>query len=176
MSARINPITAAGLIGLGGLNLVLVDAIASTVWRDETTGDVPAWSPPLTTSSIDVAAVKTKGPYHYALAQPLFFKSRQPFVPPPPPPPQPIAAAPPAPLAMPVDPGLALGGVIVTKQVRKAYVFNRSDAKGSWVAEGEQAAGWSVQSIDQARAVLRKDGRTLELLLYPHAVTVAAPN
>jgi hypothetical protein len=167
VGGRINPLSAAGLIGIGGLNLILMGAIGSILWEDEATGDVRAWSPPLTTSSIDVAAIKPIAAYHFALAQPLFFKSRQPFVPPPPSP-QPIAASPPPPApAVPVDPGLALGGVIVTKQVRKAYVFNRSNAQGSWVGEGEQASGWSVQSIDQARAVLRKDGRTLELLLYP---------
>ena len=104
--------------------------------------------------------------YGGILAQPIFFKTRQPFVPPPPAPP-PMAKAPaPAPTPAPVDPGLALGGVIITPDVKKAYVVSKANSRGTWASEGDSVMGWTVQSIDAGSARLGQANRTIDLHLY----------
>ena len=40
-----------------------------------------------------------------------------------------------------VDPGLIVGGVIISGDVRKAYVYGKADSHGTWVSEGETLAG-----------------------------------
>ena len=100
------------------------------------------------------------------LAKPVFLKTRAPYVPPPPAPPpapKPVVAPPQA----PVDPGLALGGVVIIEDARKAYIFNRADSRGAWLSEGATILGWQVESIDALTARLQQAGRTIELELYP---------
>src|SRR5262249_21747987 len=106
--------------------------------------------------------------YPHTTMHPVFFKSRQPFALPPstPPPAPPVVALPPAPPPPVVDPGLAAGGVMISGEVKKVYLFRKGERMGSWLAEGEEMMGWRVYSIDGAGAKLRKDGRDIELPLY----------
>jgi hypothetical protein len=100
--------------------------------------------------------------YQEILDHPVFSRSRAPFVPPPPaPPPKPAS-----PTVVFVDPGLVLGGVMVAESTKKAYLFQRANRDGSWVAEGEDFVGWKVQSITTDAVRLEKDSRVLEVRLY----------
>lgn len=101
--------------------------------------------------------------YEQTLARPIFFKARTPFVPSPPQPAK--VVAPPAPVV--ADPGLALGGVMIERSARKAYVFSRTSNQGIWISEGQQFMGWEVRSISTTGARLEQHGRSLELELYP---------
>jgi hypothetical protein len=53
------------------------------------------------------------------------------------------------------------------EEVKKAYIFNRSDSRGAWLSEGETILGWKVESIDALTARLQQGGRSIELQLYP---------
>jgi hypothetical protein len=98
------------------------------------------------------------------LRRPLFFKTRAPFVPrPPPPPPKPT----PAPVVQ-ADPGLVLGGVVINRDLRKAYLLSKADPRGAWVSEGDNFMGWKIVSVERTGAKLQQSDRMLELQLYPH--------
>jgi hypothetical protein len=56
---------------------------------------------------------------------------------------------------------------MINGEVKKAYLFRKGDRTGAWLAEGEEIMGWKVQTIDSDGARLRKDGRGIELSLYP---------
>ncbi|MES5488368.1 hypothetical protein QMZ05_36980 [Bradyrhizobium sp. INPA03-11B] len=124
------------------------------------------WSIPTSSAGTSVAASRPLASYSQVLARPIFFKSREPFVPPPPAPPAP----PPAPVQPPplivVDPGFVLGGIMIIQGVQKAYVFKRTDPKGSWVGAGEDLSGWKVQSINTGSIALRNGDRAIDLELY----------
>jgi hypothetical protein len=165
MKWRIAPLGAVGLLIVLGLNLWLLTAIAT-----EIVFDIPAaidkvdWNLGLSASVGNVANRKPIEAYRQILAHPVFFKSREPFVPTPaPPPPNPVLIATPP----PVDPGLILGGVMITNDIRKAYVFSRSNASGAWASEGDNFMGWQIRSIDRAGAKLEQRGRSIDLQLYP---------
>ena len=89
--------------------------------------------------------------------------SREPFVLAPPPPPRLQCCLRP----VVVDPGLVLGGVMIKNDVRKAYVFSRSNASGAWASEGDDFMGWQIRSINRTGAKLEQKGRSIDLQLYP---------
>ena len=126
----------------------------------------PRWSPNISRTALEVPSPKAVSGHEDVLARPVFFKSRQPYVPPPPVPPPAPKVQPSAP-AVPLDPGLVLAGVMIEGAVKKAFVVNRADSQGAWVAEGEAVAGWQVLSITAADAKLQNAGRTILLDLYP---------
>ena len=119
----------------------------------------------MSSSGEKVPAAKPIDAYREILARPIFFKSREPFVPAPPPPPPVVAAMPPPVVA---DPGLVLGGVLIKNGVKKAYVFSRANAgAGAWISEGQDFMGWSITSVSGAGAKLEQQGRSIDLRLYP---------
>ena len=108
MRLRVAPLAAAGLVLLGGLNVGLLAAVLAQI----APGDQPAkenteWIPQAGRSVEPVATRKSIESYKLTLAHPVFFKTREPFVPRPPPPPPPKVVQPAAPVV--VDPGLILG-------------------------------------------------------------------
>ncbi len=66
-----------------------------------------------------------------------------------------------------VDPGLAVGGVMIKGGLSKAYLFSKSGPDGTWVAEGETFQGWQLKSVDRAGVKLEQGGLSLDLQLYP---------
>ena len=156
--------------------LVLVFAAASNAWllvtvaaefaaSDVSVIERAAWSPQLSGTREKVPAAKPIEAYREILTRPIFFKSREPFVPAPPPPP-PVVVAMPSPVV--VDPGLVLGGVLIKKGIRKAYMFSRANAGGgAWINEGQEFMGWSIRSVSATGAKLEQQGRSIDLLLYP---------
>lgn len=164
MTTRIPPLTAACLMILGGINVWLL----SILIVDSAPGDHIATSTVVSAPKLQVPAdtlspAKPIDAYNQILAQPIFLRTRAPFVAPPPP-------APPAPVAPPIaqtDPGLVLGGIMMSGNIRKAYISSRADPQGTWVGEGEIFMGWKVQSIDSTSTKLRQQSRTIELHLYP---------
>jgi hypothetical protein len=178
MNIRIAPLAAVGLAALAGANvwllsILLGDAIGEAVPPTA----APAWDAKLSGSGRDGAAPKPIGAYRQTLAQPVFFKTREPFVAPPPrpaAPPVPAAVAKPPPPVI-VDPGLTVAGIIIGAGVRKAYINGKTDPHGSWVSEGESLTGWKVQAIDAGGVKLQQQDRTIELQLYPTTSEDQAP-
>lgn len=169
MIRGVAPLTALGLLILGSGSLLLLTLTAAEIFQSD---DVPkakiGWTPKLSTTAERLGSATPLTAYQQTTSRPVFFKSRQPFValPPPPPPPQPPAALPPPPPPPVVDPGLAVGGVMITGGIKKAYLFRKTDRTGSWLAEGEEIMGWKLHSVDSAGAKLQKDSRDLHLPLY----------
>jgi hypothetical protein len=164
MIRGVAPMTAIVLLILGGSSILLLKLTIAEILQDDGVSTPKIeWTPTLSTSAERLTSVIPLNAYQQTTAHPLFFKTRQPFVPPPPPPPPPPMASPPPTV---VDPGLALGGVMINREARKAYLFRKLDRSGSWLSEGEEIMGWKVQSIDRSGATLQKDGRKIELPLY----------
>jgi hypothetical protein len=167
MTLRVPPLIAATLIALATLNAWLIAVLRQEQSPEaEALATKAAWKPKSPSSVAGVPGPKPLTVYGAILAQPLFFKSRQPFVLPPPAPP-PAAQPPPAPPPPPADPGLVLGGVIITPDVRRAYVVSKANALGVWASEGETVMGWTVKSIEPGSAQLLQANRTLRLDMYP---------
>jgi hypothetical protein len=164
---RIAPLTSAGLIVLAGVNTwLLIWVVGEIVAGDQPLGEKSEWSPQLPKSAVSAAVEKPIGSYPLTLAHPVFYRTREPFVPPPaPPPPPPPKAVNPAPVF--TDPGLILGGVLTNHDSRKVFLFSKADPRGSWLSEGESFMGWRIQSVDVSSARLQKQDRTIELQLYP---------
>jgi hypothetical protein len=168
MRRRIAPLAAIGLLMLasldGWLSLLVLGGMLYDAAPDVPKGE---WHPQLPTSGDDDAAPKPLEGYPLTVAQPVFFKTRAPFVTPPPaPPPPPPKVAQPAPPA-PADAGLVLGGVMTNGDLRKAYLLTKTNPAGSWVAEGENFMGWTLNSIGSSSAKVQQQDRTIELQLYP---------
>lgn len=165
MKWGISPLGAAGLLIPLGVNVWLLAAIAAEVMSDgSTANDKVDWNLTLSAPAANVADRKPIEAYRQILARPVFFKSREPFVPAPAPSPQALPAAPPTKV---VDPGLVLGGVMIENEVRKAYVFSRAGVSGAWTSEGDEFMGWKIRSINGAGAQLEQQGRSIDLQLYP---------
>jgi len=178
MNLRIAPLAAVRLAALAGINLWLLTIILTAAGDQESASEAPAvwnakWSDP---GNAHVAA-KPISAYRQMLAQPVFFKTREPYVPPPPRPaqaPVPVVAKPAPPPV--VDPGFTVAGIIIGQGVRKAYIHGKSDPQGSWVSEGESLTGWKVQAIDPSAVKLQQQDRTIELQLYPATSEEQAPS
>ena len=165
MRWRIAPLRAAGLLAILGINTGL---LASVVMLATSEGMAPAdkipWSVNLSDSVANAANRKPIEGYGQILARPVFFKSREPFVP-----------APRAPLPVlvtssvaTVDPGLAVGGVMIKNGLSKAYLFSKAGAGEGWASEGETFQGWKITSVDSSGVKLERGGRSIDLQLYPH--------
>jgi hypothetical protein len=166
MKPRIAPWRAIVLSGLVSLNAGLVSVAGSTLLSDDASAPTPVgWTPPVGTVGGTPPGTKPIALYRQTLARPIFFKTREPFVPPPPAPLPPVARPSPPPVA--ADPGLMLGGTVVMRGVRRAYVFRKTDPSGTWVAPGEDFMGWKIQTIDATSIVLSNGERRIDLKLYP---------
>jgi hypothetical protein len=179
MSPRIAPLAAAGLATLVGVNLWLLSIILGDPTGEEASSvAAPAWDAKLSGRGRDGAGPKPISAYGQMLAQPVFFKTREPYVAPPP-----RQVAPPAPAAVPkppppaiVDPGLMVAGIIISRGLRKAYIHGKSDPNGNWLSEGESLTGWKVQAIDAGGVKLQQQDRTIDLQLYPTTSEDHAPS
>jgi hypothetical protein len=165
MMWRVSPLAAAfWLVGLA-LNGWLLAVVVGEMSSDELASvDKIAWSSGLSAPAANGAGRQPIDAYRQILARPLFFKSREPYVPPPPPPPlAPITSPPP----VAVDPGIALGGIMMKNTVKRVYVFSKSGAAGAWTSEGDEFMGWKVTAIDRTGTRLEQKGRSIDLQLYP---------
>ena len=165
MNWRISPIRAIGLLAFLGVNIWLLGFVAIEVMSDNRTlSDKVDWNHGLSASVAKAGSRKPIETYAHILAQPVFFRSRQPFVPAPS---APLPVSLPAPPTVVIDPGLTLGGVMIKGGVKKAYVFNKAGTSGTWTSEGDDFMGWRVGSISGTGAKLEQKGRSIDLLLYP---------
>jgi hypothetical protein len=165
MNMRVSPLTATGLLVLVLIIMCLlaIGAAELSPDHDDSVGKAE-WTPMLAGAADDVPSAKPIDRYGEILAHPVFFMTRQPFVASPPPPPvvPQQSQAPP-----PVDPGLVLGGVMIGYDYKKAYLFRKNDAQGTWLNEGENFVGWTVQSVNANGVLLKQQDRVIELALYP---------
>jgi hypothetical protein len=165
MNWRISPIGAIVLLGILGVNAWLLAIVAiETVSDDQPPVDRVNWNPSLSTSVASAVSRRPIEVYGQILARPVFFKSRQPFVPTPT---RPSPATMPASPTVVIDPGLVLGGILINSDVRKAYVFGRVGASGTWTSEGDEFMGWRIRSITGTGVKLEQRGRSIDLPLYP---------
>jgi hypothetical protein len=165
MRWRIAPLRAAGLLIVLGINAGLLVSIATQATSDHlAAADKAAWNANLSGAVANATNRKQIESYGQILTRPVFFRSREPFVPAPAPPPPALIAAPPL---MVVDPGLVLGGVMMKNDVRKAYVSSIAGASGAWTSEGDEFMGWRIRSISRTGAKLEQGGRSIDLQLYP---------
>jgi hypothetical protein len=165
MMWRVSPLGAAGwVVGLA-LNGWLLTVVLDEISSDELVSvDKVEWRPSLSAATPNGAGRPPIDAYRQVLARPLFYKSREPFVPPPPPPPAaPIAAPPPA----VVDPGIVVGGIMMKDNIKKVYVFAKAGTGGAWASEGDEFMGWKVVAIDRTGTRLEQRGRSIDLQLYP---------
>ena len=165
MMPRLPPMAAICLIGLAAINgwllLVLADEIGPGASE---TIDTKEWAPNLTLVGQAIAVRPALDSYKETLTRPIFFKSRQPYIPPPP-----------APFAKPAvssttkpEAGLIIGGVIIDRGVKKAFLLSMTaNSQGMWVSEGDVFLGWTVRSIDQQGAELQQQDRIVQISLYP---------
>jgi hypothetical protein len=161
---QLAPLPAVGLLTIVGINGALLAKVTMQVISDDpVVADSVNWNAHLPGSIANAAGRKPIDAYRQILAHPLFFKSREPFVPAPPAPP-PAPAQPPA---VVVDPGLVVGGVMMTSALSKAYLFSRAGPSGTWISEGEMFQGWRVKAIDKSGVRLEQGGRSIDLQLYP---------
>jgi hypothetical protein len=166
MAVRVTPLGFAGLTLLGLVNACLIAAVVADLVPDNADHlgkivEIPTLAR-LEGSSVD--GTNTIRAYDQILSRPIFFKSREPFVPKPPETPSQAKATP---VPVFVDPGFTLGGIMISSTIRQAYLFQKSKPDGSWVHEGENFSGWKVEFLDQENARLQKDGHTINLHLYP---------
>jgi hypothetical protein len=163
MSIRIPPLLVAGLMALGAADVWLVTVALDDTAPSGRVATAPVeWTPKLSTSGDGTLMTAPVDRYTQTLAHPVFFKTREPFVPPPPVVPKAVVIPPP----VFVDPGLVLGGVIILPTVRKAYLVSKADQRGTWVSPGEAITGWKVQSVDRTSIKLQQQDRIIELQLY----------
>ena len=132
MRSRIAPLTAAGVLALAAVNpwlLTIVTLNGETQENEPVPGVAPYLN--VTEATGGLIATRSTAAYRETLARPVFYKTRQPFVPPPPTPPPatPNTAALPA----PADPGIALGGVAINSDLKKVYLFSKANSLGAWV-------------------------------------------
>ena len=164
MKWRIAPLRIAGLLTIVGINVVLLVEVTTQIMSDDpVTVDKVDWNAHLSGSVASAAGRKPLEAYGEILAHPVFFKSRQPFVPPSPKPTA-VAVAPPP---VVVDPGLVVGGVMIKNGLNKAYLLSRAGGGGAWATEGEAFQGWKVTSVDKSGVKLEQSGRFIDLQLYP---------
>ena len=164
MRRRIAPLRAAGLLVILSINAGLLASVVLLATSDGMAAiDKIPWSVNLAGSVANTASRKSIEGYGQILARPVFFKSREPFIPAPPPQP-PVPVAPPVVI---IDPGLAVGGVMIKNGLSKAYLFSKAGTGGGWAGEGETFQGWKVTSVDGSGVKLEQSGRSIDLQLYP---------
>jgi type II secretory pathway component PulC len=101
----------------------------------------PQTGPPASNSM-----VATVNPSYPAIAaRPLFYPSREPWLPPPPAQPAPVSTAP-SPLT-----NYALVGVIVSGHTRSALIKPPGGNKTITLGEGQELGGWTLQEITRDR-------------------------
>lgn len=119
--------------------------------------DVPAAVPPIAGSAAPVS------PAYPAIAEhPLFYPTRQPWVPPPPKaaPPAPQAPAPTA--AHPLQ-KYQLVGVVISQGARTALLKPSDGGKTVAISEGQQLNGWTLREITRDTAHFESAGDTYDL-------------
>ena len=172
MKLRVPLLPVLACVTFGLIDVWFLAMAADAVTNDDQAAAVMARPDIKLPASVDeVAARQPIDAYKETTARPVFFKNRQPYVPPPPPPlPAPTIAAP-APVV--IDPGFAIGGVMIEKDRKKAYLFTKSNPSGTWTGEGEDFSGWKVTSVTSDGATLEQQGRTIDVLLYPRTEPAA---
>jgi hypothetical protein len=164
MGKKISPLALVILISLSGINAWLLNLLLAQFEPEDLVlarSAQPKGVNLITTE--EIPPTKPLSLYGSTLAQPVFFRTRKPYVPPPPVAVQTPIAAPPAPV---VNPGFSITGVFIKNGQKRAYILKQGDRIGAWVNEGETLVGWTLQSVMPTSITLAQGGRTIELELY----------
>jgi hypothetical protein len=126
-----------GVLLLGGVNFALLVIIAQgLLFNTPVMVDRTEWKMDLLTSWERTESKRTINSYKEILARPVFYKDRQPFIPPPVATPAPAVAS----WVVISDPEFIFGGVIITDQTKKVYIFTKANNSGVWTKEGDEDA------------------------------------
>jgi hypothetical protein len=164
MKLKVTPLALIGLLALACLNAWLLTVVLTAFAPASTASlQAPVQAGKHAAANAMPVIQKAIGAYGKTLAQPVFFRTRTPYVPPPP---APVAVAAPPPIPI-VNPSVSVAGVIMNDKFRKAYLLKQSEPLGTWVAEGENVLGWTLQSVRPTGITLVQNNRTIDLELYP---------
>ncbi|MEM7426937.1 MAG: hypothetical protein AAF441_12650 [Pseudomonadota bacterium] len=153
---------AAGVFGVAGYASFSQEIDISPIATEQS-----PWSP----SRPDGFDLTFKAPpisdFNEILQRPVFNKDRKPYKKPPPPPPEPepVKQEPEPEPESPVK--LALDGIVIFAGEKMALIRKEADPDSTPVAEGETFAGWTLVELNGNEAVLKKNGKTRGLTLYP---------
>jgi hypothetical protein len=162
MKLKLAPLPLVSIVALSSLNAWLLNLIIFEIAPTSLVPPaLPSQSGKYAVKTVNSITQKPIGAYNKTLAQPVFFKSRAPYVPPPLP--APVVQSPPPPIS---NPGFSVAGVIINDRLKKAYLLKQSEPQGSWVAEGENIFGWTVQSVRSTGVTLKQSNQTIDLQLY----------
>ena len=152
---------------LGWRTTVVLLAGVAAVWQLAAPTELPVSVPPRDVPAAVPAmtgpAAAPVSPAYPAIAEhPLFYSTRQPWVPPPP------KAAPPAPQApapTAVHPlqKYQLVGVVISQGARAALLKSSDGGKTVAISEGQQLNGWTLREITRDTAHFESGGDTYDL-------------
>ena len=162
----------AGLAGLVALNLGLFNALRLAIVhpvRVEPASLAP-WNPHLTGPAESAWQPAPAELFSQSMTRPIFSRTRLPFKPP-----QPVLPAPP-PMPLPAivpprqaEEGIALLGIVLSGDTRRALLRLRAFPQGKWVTVGEEVNGWRLSEVAPDRVMLQAVGQSLQLKLYRDA-------
>lgn len=162
----LSPLAGSALVALAVVNFgVAVCLVQAIVAGTELNVGIPQGKPTAATQRERSAlAPKPLRAYLATLSRPVFFKTRQLYIPPPPPAPEKVE---PAPVAL-AHPELTLSGIIIAAGAKRAYLVPKENpGGGSWIGEGEEIQGWQVNAISDSSVALQRSDRIIYLLMYP---------
>ena len=138
---------------LGWRSTVVLLALLAAVWQWAMPADLPVSTlppnPPAATDSTARLAAAAMTPAYPAIAEhPLFYPTRQPWVPPPPKPapPAPQAQAPTAPHPLQK---YQLVGIVISEGMRTALLKPTDGSKTVVISEGQDLNGWTLREISR---------------------------
>jgi len=164
MRLRTSPLFIACLGALAVFDVYLISAVVQEMTFDDSTAtDDASWVPRLARPDSTGTQARQAAAAQDILTHPVFSRSRAPFVPPPPPVPKGPAVATP----VFTDPGLVLGGVMLSGETKRAFLLRKANHLAEWAGEGDEVEGWKLQSVTAETATLQKESHVIELRLYP---------
>ena len=119
----------------------------------------------------DIGPGRRQASSHEMLARPVFSPTRRPFVPPEP------EALPPEDLPTvvyeeePAEPSpqadqIALSGVYIDADTRRAFIVSPSVPEGEWLSIGAGVSGWTLTKIDPGSVTISAPPQEVTLQLY----------
>jgi len=137
---------------LGWRSAVVLLAALTAVWQLATPTQLPvsalAPSPPAAAPAVADPVIQVSPAYPAIAEHPLFYPTRQPWVPPPPKPapPAPQAQAPTAPHPLQK---YQLVGIVISEGMRTALLKPTDGSKTVVISEGQDLNGWTLREISR---------------------------
>jgi hypothetical protein len=151
---------------LGWRSAVMLLAALSAVWQLAMPIQLPlsalAPSPPAAEPAAADPAAQVSPAYPAIAEHPLFYPTRQPWVPPPPKATPPVAQAPAPAAAHPLQ-KYQLIGTVISQGARTALLKPSDGGKTVTVSEGQQLNGWTLREIGRDAAHFEAGGESYDI-------------